>query len=301
MFPLIDVTEVPERYETIGSKTKFWFRRGDKLWLFKQARAATGEDWAEKLAAEIAALLELPHAIVELAVHQQNRGIVTLDFTDGHARGHLAHGNELLFEADPGYPEQKTYRVREHTLTAVRAVLVDERIALPKAAWPGAVKTAWDAFVGYLLLDALIGNTDRHHQNWGVLASSREASEAERVLAPTYDHASSLGRELSDEMRAQRLATRDRRADVAAYVARARSAFYDEEGTMLDPVTAFQQAAGTTPIAGLAWLDRLGSVPKSAWAALIAEMPGPTMSDPARRFALALLDRTQELLEATRV
>jgi hypothetical protein len=300
MFPLIDVTEVPERDETIGSKTKFWFRREGKLWLFKQARAGTGEDWAEKLAAEVAALLELPHAVVELAVHGQSRGIVSLDFTEGHAKGHLAHGNELLFEADPGYPEQKTYRVREHTLTAVRAVLGDERITLPGAAWPSAVTTAWDAFLGYLLLDALIGNTDRHHQNWGVLASSRE-SEPERMLAPTYDHASSLGRELSDEARTQRLVTKDRRADVAAYVARARSAFYDERGATLDPVTAFRRAAETSPAAGLMWLDRLRNVDKAAWALMVAEVPGPTMSDPARQFALALLHRTQELLEATRV
>jgi hypothetical protein len=25
-----------------------------------------------------------------------------------------------------------------------------------------------DAFVGYLVFDALIGNTDRHHENWGI-------------------------------------------------------------------------------------------------------------------------------------
>lgn len=146
--------------------------------------------------------------------------------------------------------------MREHTLTAVRAVLADERITLPNAAWPTAITTAWDAFIGYLMLDALIGNTDRHHQNWGVLASSRERAEPERVLAPIYDHASSLGRELSDEARNQRLVTKDRRADVAAYVTRARSAFYDEQGTTLDPVTAFRRAAETSPAAGRAWLDR---------------------------------------------
>ncbi len=64
----------------------------------------------------------------------------------------------------------------------------------------------------YLVLDALIGNTDRHHENWGflgqVLVNIDEVSEAARLvkqggydIAPSFDHASSLGRELPDEKR----------------------------------------------------------------------------------------------------
>jgi hypothetical protein len=49
-------------------------------------------------------------------------------------------------------------------------------------------------FPGYLMLDALIGNTDRHHENWGarVLAGLGNGRRM-AVLAPTYDHASSEG------------------------------------------------------------------------------------------------------------
>ncbi|HSB95326.1 MAG TPA: hypothetical protein VLC91_02690 [Spongiibacteraceae bacterium] len=38
-----------------------------KYWLFKESRSAAGEDWSEKVAAEIGALLGISVADVELA------------------------------------------------------------------------------------------------------------------------------------------------------------------------------------------------------------------------------------------
>ena len=34
------------------------------------------------------------------------------------------------------------------------------------------IENARDLFIGYILLDALIGNGDRHHENWGFVLSS---------------------------------------------------------------------------------------------------------------------------------
>jgi hypothetical protein len=102
----------------MGSKLKFWYvDPGDQnLWLFKYARKNTGEDWAEKIASEIGALLCLPHARVELATCQQNRGIISLDFTDRRKRGEFVPGNELLVEIDRSYPQKEYYRVSQHTV-----------------------------------------------------------------------------------------------------------------------------------------------------------------------------------------
>jgi hypothetical protein len=36
---------------------------------------------------------------------------------------------------------------------------------------PDGITTAIDTFVGYLLLDAWIGNGDRHHENWRFIAT----------------------------------------------------------------------------------------------------------------------------------
>ena len=48
------------------------------------------------------------------------------------------------------------------------------------------------------ILDGLIGNTDRHHENWMFFYHPELRSYQ---LAPSYDHGSSLGRELQDVSR----------------------------------------------------------------------------------------------------
>jgi hypothetical protein len=40
---------------------------------------------------------------------------------------------------------------------------------------------------------------DRHHENWGVVVMTDEYGETSFSLAPTFDHASSLGRNESDD------------------------------------------------------------------------------------------------------
>lgn len=59
-------------------------------------------------------------------------------------------------------------------------------------------------FVGYLLLDAIVANRDRHEQNWAVLEPNLGA-ERDR-LSPSFDHASSLGFQLTDDKRSTTLA-----------------------------------------------------------------------------------------------
>jgi len=68
MNPIINIPlEAREDIEQLGSKPKFWVLLEDKRWLFKEARTNTGEDWAEKAAAEIAQSLGIKAATVELA------------------------------------------------------------------------------------------------------------------------------------------------------------------------------------------------------------------------------------------
>jgi len=64
VYPIIDVpSEDSQALEQMGSKPKFWFEdRELGLCLFKKIRQDTGEDWAEKVAAELAETLGIPHA-----------------------------------------------------------------------------------------------------------------------------------------------------------------------------------------------------------------------------------------------
>ena len=97
-----DVVPVQEdwvtEYEFMGTKDKFWCSRPntDTDWLFKYPRPNTGEHWAEKVAAEVADLLGVTHARVELATFEARRGSISESFTRGGRE--LIHGNQVLPE-----------------------------------------------------------------------------------------------------------------------------------------------------------------------------------------------------------
>ncbi len=67
----------------------------------------------------------------------------------------LVHGNELLEEI--GVTGNEAHDRTGYTLGAVRNVL--DRVE-PPTQHPGL--SAWEVFVGYLVLDTLVGNVDRH-------------------------------------------------------------------------------------------------------------------------------------------
>jgi hypothetical protein len=139
--------------------------------------------------------------------------------------------------------------------------------------------------VGYLLLDALIGNGDRHHENWAVIHDT-----ASRRLAPSYDHASSLGRELLDEARAARLDGADPSRTLDRYATRAASAFYASPADTkpLSPIDAFRAAARLRAEASAFWLARLADVGQDVIENIVYTVPSELITDLARRFALAV-------------
>lgn len=294
--------DAPASVEAMGTKKKFWFSRDEEMWLFKATRPASGEHWAEVLAAALADSLGLPHAAYELARWRDrdgvdNAGVVTRRFTpDGFD---LVHGNELLAERDPGYPAagHRYVRTQEHTIDAVRDALAGD-VGLPLNWTPPAGATSpADVFGGYLLLDAWIGNTDRHHENWGLVVNLKEGH---RHLAPTFDHASSLGAHQQDAKRALRLESKDPQFRVEGYVEKARCALYAKAGeirpmTPLEAFRAWSDGAIVEP-----WLQRIHGIEDVRIYELIERIPELEMSGPSREFAGAILQRNKWRILRTR-
>lgn len=153
----------------------------------------------------------------------------------------------------------------------------------------GKLTAPIEVFTGYLLLDAWIGNTDRHHENWAIIENP-EAS-ARRHLAPTFDHASCLGCHLRDEDRVKRLQTNDRNFTVEAYAVRARSAFYrnDSSAHPMKTWETFRLAAEKRPKAARVWLDRLAAIREEEISLVLERVPSSRISQPAFEFARRLL------------
>lgn len=229
-FDIIKVSSLRrEKLEQLGTKSKYWFTDDDnRQMLFKAVKGDTGEDWSEKIACELCRLLDLPHVHYELAVEteEDKRGVVCQ--TCAPPPMSLVLGNQLLFALDANYPRDhgRKYKVHQHTVEAVRDVV--RTLKPPPTPYAtdisGTKCTALDVFLGYVMLDAWIGNQDRHHENWGALTDGENL-----YLAPTFDHAAGMARNLMDEERQERLTTRDGKRQIAYFARRARSAFYKDD------------------------------------------------------------------------
>jgi hypothetical protein len=299
MFPTVPVNPAKaESLEQLGTKRKFWYTddKGIRV-LFKAEERQTGEDWAEKLACELAGLLGLPHVHYELAeeVDSKTPGVVCANCAP--PPWSLIMGNELLLARDPAYPadDGRKYKVREHTVAAVAEVV--GKLQLPPEPWravlPAGIGSALDVFLGYVLLDAWIANQDRHHQNWAALEGG-----GRRCLSPTFDHGASLARNLKDDERQERLTTRDVNRQVAAFVHKARSAFYAQptDTKPLGTYEAWRAFAALSASAETTWLDRLRSIGEDDVARLVAEVPDGRMSAVCREFTQRLLQENKKRL-----
>jgi len=303
-YDIHDVTDWPQiAPEQMGTKSKFWCRHPDDyLTLFKQSRTHHGEHWSEKVAAELAGLVGVPHAEIELATHQGSQGTISRDFTRDRTEGSLIHGNELLFELDPNYPSQgRRFGVAQHTLDRIFRVIQQPFIERPSTTPPDQdIQTAADVFVGYLMLDSLIANTDRHHANWGILLKDNREGRRRAELAPTFDHASSLGRELTDDRRREKLRPLRRDQTIIGYLEKSagRSRIYalEDDSKPLRPLAVFERVHQERRPAAEAWLNRLDAVPWDRFENVIERIPAPIMSGPAREFALRLLELNREAL-----
>lgn len=301
MFPFIslaaDAVLAPEE---MGSKRKGWVRipGDDESWLFKYSRLSagvvTGEAWAEKVGAELAGLLGLPHARVELATLAGDLGCISRRFDELAQRGtELVHGNDLLAGMVTGYEKDKARKQSEHTLdnilTAVSRVITDA----------GRQNESMTNLAGYVVLDALILKTDRHHENWALLRTIEADGAVLHRIAPTFDHASSLARNEPSERVSEWLKEVWR---PVWYANRAPGAIYlrpgDKSGA--NPLQLAKISARKWPAYFRPWLEQLRAIPFGACQEIVAHIPDAVMHNSHKRFATRLLEFTYNELISIR-
>lgn len=277
--------------EQLGSKPKFWVFLDGQRWLFKEARPGTGEDWAEKAAAELAKALGIPAATVELAECEGRRGCMSLNFIDVDAGEALVHGNELLAGSVKDYEVAKTFRQSDHTIASIRQAI---DWILPSELAEAALKQ----LASYMVLDALIGNTDRHHENWGLkLLLELDPTTAKISVAPSFDHASSLGREFQDSKRAALLAG----DQVVRYVNRGRGGIYRDPTASRgeNPLRLVRLAARAYPEYFREALERVAALTPATISQIISSLPDDRASAVAKQFAEAMVLYARGILVET--
>ena len=284
--------------EQMGTKDKFWFRDPDDPqecdWLFKFPTENTGQHWAEKVAYEIARRMRILAPKVELAQYCEQRsgrrrGSAVRSFASGYE---LYHGNQILAGLDAAYNPVQRFGHSMHTVQRIfhsMSVFTSDEVA--------------DRFrlrlAEYLLLDAVIGNVDRHHENWGILGKIVDGNLKGR-LAPTFDHASSLGRELLDTGEGKSRSRYLSELGIRRYAERAHGAVFlsDDSRRGPSPLDLIRRCVEEPDYGGLFHraLRKLDSLNIGSVEEIVAKIPASWMTDLAREFVIRLVNyNLQEL------
>jgi len=145
--------------------------------------------WSEVIAYELSKLcgVYVPPAFVAVGPDNQTTGCLLelfFGYQDEPSEARLVHGSDLLSRVTPNYDDKTG---RPHTFTG------NVRICRGSG-----VKDTMKNWASLIAFDALIGNTDRHPENWGLLRHL-DGGASKLVFAPLYDNGTSLGYNVREE------------------------------------------------------------------------------------------------------
>jgi hypothetical protein len=284
--------------ESRGQKYKFWCQNPNgNLFLFKEGREFTGENWAEVVAFQISKLINLPSASYILAEWSDpesgkvRNGVLSQKMLSNEHT--LVLGNELLSMVDKDYPRQQIREVRQHTVSSVINILSIANVKAPIGYSDAPLTQGCDVIAGYIIFDALISNTDRHHENWGIVIIEKD----QFYLSPSYDHASSLGRNEPLKKKKIRLTTKDKNYTVESYAEKAKSAFYPNSNSKnLQTCRDAAKAAIKINKNAKAWINKISGITDQDFKNILSEVPDTIINDIDREFALKMLISNRDYL-----
>lgn len=289
----IDASSWPVRAaEPSGSEGAQWLTDPEgNRWLHKnievKAGNRQGEDWAEVLSTSVARLLGIPVAQTRLCHRNGVEGSLSLSIRPDNCD--LWSGGELLVdtfpdsEYEPGIKKRDGVTKPGHSLPRIRDAL---RLTAPPPGAPSACTDGFDCFVGYLVLDAIIANRDRHEENWAVLVP-RLGDHAPQ-LAPSFDHGSALGFGETDRRRAELLAADQRLHSWSSKGTAWRMEHERKPQTLVAlAVTASEQSSEP---ARSHWHNVIKNADISSIIEVVRALDPQVLSYPSRSFALAVIE-----------
>lgn len=178
-----DFLFVPTEQIVRGSRKKALAITSErKIAMFKYERDDydCSEACSEKIAYEIAKVLNYDCARIELAYDGNNKiGVLNYYFADRLVTTHT----DIVAYLNKNTKERNQY----YTISNIKSVLDD------------IDKNLFKGFVRIMIFDALIGEQDRHEENWGIIEKDGKSS-----ISPLYDNGDSLLREFRNIENAQK-------------------------------------------------------------------------------------------------
>jgi hypothetical protein len=164
-------------FEGSGRSEKIWLvnPENNDIGLFKFPKSIyTTEHLSEKIAADIAKLINVKCMVVEIGRYKERIG--SLSYRINKDDEILVEGIQLINKYYPFYKPEILYDEKNKEYYSLEMILNSL----------GEYKFQRD-FLKIPIFDFLIGNTDRHQNNWAILKKDEDVK-----LCPLYDNGSSL-------------------------------------------------------------------------------------------------------------
>lgn len=167
--------------EGSGRSEKIWLNSTKEIGLFKfpkqspDGKSITTEHISEKLASDIAKLLNIPCAKVDIGKYNGRLG--SMSYRINKNDEFLLEGISFISSIFPDYDIERLYVPSENIYYSLPIVYpIVKTLKVNKE------------FLQMMMFDALIGNSDRHHSNWAIIVDRDNNIR----FSPLYDNGSSL-------------------------------------------------------------------------------------------------------------
>jgi hypothetical protein len=154
-------------FSTGGTRAKKYLQAPDgKFYYFKQSQLKPGKDyryefWSEVIAYEAGALLGFTMLKYDVAVNGEVMGCIS-DSMINSEEEELIEGVKYLQAFAPAYnPTEKSHQNR-YTFQLIENSLENAKL-----------KNEIENIIEIIIFDALIGNGDRHQENWAVISHQK--------------------------------------------------------------------------------------------------------------------------------
>ena len=188
-----------------GSREKYLVidnKRNLAMFKYEKEGYICSESCSEKIAYEIAKILNYNCAKIEIAQDNKNQiGVLNYIFSDSYTSPHT----DIVSFLNKDFDKRPYY-----TVSNIKKVL--EKID----------KSLFKEFIKIMVFDALIGEQDRHEENWGITEKNNHY-----YMSPLYDNGDSLLNDFKNENFALKFYENEKNFD--AYIMRSKTYIYKED------------------------------------------------------------------------
>lgn len=173
-----------------GKKTWLINKETGQIGLFKYPKihsdgeTLTTEYISEHLAYQIGKLINIETAVIDIGYYNNDLGCISYDIINDHENSFIIEGNVFLSNKYPLYDKESFCNQEDNKYYNINQIIESAPIA--------------DCMPIYkmLILDFIIGNSDRHHNNYAFIKN--EITDR-YTFCPLYDNGSSLCCRITDD------------------------------------------------------------------------------------------------------